>query len=816
MKKSIFALILTLFSASAMAKDIKIERFRYAGPYAVRAPFMLDSVSLDSKKFKTENLLETPLKLGLVKSAKVVADSVFSRSATPALHLLGFQVQNSAYAKAKISVKGLKNYHLYVDGSKIGGAEATLQPGMHEFVVKFLTTEAGSDTVRVKLSTDADLLADATVGTGKRLLTLSDITDGLRIGGMSLSPDGRYAITSYTETLSTGRTSTRYRVTDVKTGRILEETERNIAWMPRSNRYYYTQPGEGGRRIVTVEPATGAISTFAASLSDDGFVIAPNEKFLILTHRNDGPKGDKDVHQYVEPDDRQPGWRNRTSLLYYDIATGTSQPLTYGHHDAMLRDISEDGRYVLFMTSKSRLTERPTTLYSILRLDLQTMKADTIVKNDGFVSSAKFSPDGRTLAVKGSPESFGGIGKNVPEGRTPSMYDYQLYLVDVATGRPTALTRTFNPSIEDFQWSKADGKLYFTALDRDSIHFFSTDAKTLKINKINLPEESIRRFSLAQTQPLVAWTGVGASNSTRSYLTNLKTQKTTLVEDQHARLYGDIALGECKAWDYVNTRGDTVCGRYYLPPSFDATKKYPMLVYYYGGCSPTSRFFEGGYAPHLYAAQGYVVYVVNPSGAAGFGQEHASRHVNTAGDFVADDIIEGTKCFAEEHPFVDAKHIGCFGASYGGFMTQYLQTKTDIFAAAMSHAGISDHTSYWGEGYWGYSYSEVAMANSYPWSHRELYVDHSPLYNADKIHTPILFLHGTADTNVPVGESIQMYTALKLLGREAAFVVIEGENHWVQNYQKRQKWQNTIFAWFQKWLKGDAAWWDALYPEKNL
>ena len=814
MKKSVFAVILSLISVSAVAKDIKIERFRYAGPYEMRTPFMLDSVSLDSKPFKTESLLETPLKLDLVKSAKIVEDTVFSHSAAPSLHLLGFQVQNSAFAKTKISVKGLKNYHLFVDGSKIGGGETQLQPGTHEFVIKFLTEKAGSDTVCVKLSTDADLTADAP--TGKRLLTINDLYDGLRIGGLSLSPDGRFAITSYTETLSTGKSSTRYRVTDTKTGSIVGESEKAISWMPRSNRYYYTQPSEGGRRIVTVEPATGAVSTLATGLSDDPFRISPTEKFLILTHKNDGPKGDKDVHQYVEPDDRQPGWRNRNSLIFYDLSTGIAQPLTYGHHDASLLDISDDGRHLLMITSKNRLTQRPTTLYSILRLDLQTMKADTLVKDDGFIASAKFSPDGRTIAVKGSPEAFNGIGKNLPENRTPSMYDYQLFFVDVATRKATPLTRSFNPSIDDFQWSRADGKLYFTANDRDKINFFSADAKTLKINQIETSEDCVRRFSLAKTQPLVAWTGVSASNSTRSYLTNLKTQKSTLVEDQHARLYGDIALGDCKSWDFVGSRGDTICARYYLPPSFDASKKYPMLVYYYGGCSPTPRYFESGYAPHLYAAQGYVVFVVNPSGAAGFGQEYASRHVNTAGDFVADDIIEGTKCFAEDHPFVDSKHIGCLGASYGGFMTQYLQTKTDIFAAAMSHAGISDHTSYWGEGYWGYSYSEVAMANSYPWSHKELYVDHSPLYNADKIHTPILFLHGTADTNVPVGESIQMYTALKLLGRETAFVVVEGENHWIQDYKKRQKWQATTFAWFQKWLKGDPTWWDTLYPEKNL
>ena len=814
MKKSVFAVILGLIAASAVAKDIKIERFRYAGPYEMRAPLMLDSVSLDSQPFKVENLLETPLKLGLVKSAKVVADSVFSHSGTPSLHLLGFQVQNSAFAKAKISVKGLKNYHLYIDGSKASGGETQLQPGTHEIVVKYLTIDAGSDTVRVNLTSDADLTADAT--TGKRLLTINDLYDGLRIGGVSLSPDGRYAITSYTETLSTGRSSTRYRVTDTKTGTIVGESDKAISWMPRSNRYYYTQPSEGGRRIVTVEPATGLVSTLATGLSEDGFVIAPNEKFLILTHRNDGPKGDKDVHQYVEPDDRQPGWRNRNSLLYYDITTGSTQPLTYGHHNVWPTSISMDGRHLIFMTSKSRLAERPTTLYSILRLDLQTMQADTIVSDDGFISDAKLSHDGRTLAVKGSPEAFGGIGKNLPADRTPSMYDYQLFLVDVATRKATPLTRSFNPSIDDYEWCLTDGKLYFTANDRDKINLFAADTKTLKINQIKLPEDCVRRFWLADTQPLMAWTGVSASNSTRSYLTNLKTQKTTLVEDQHARLYGDIALGDCKTWDFVSSRGDTICGRYYLPPLFDAAKKYPMLVYYYGGCSPTPRYFESGYAPHLYAAQGYVVFVVNPSGAAGFGQEYASRHVNTAGDFVADDIIEGTRCFAEEHPFVDGKKIGCLGASYGGFMTQYLQTKTDLFAAAMSHAGISDHTSYWGEGYWGYSYSEVAMANSYPWSHKELYVEHSPLYNADKIHTPILFLHGTADTNVPVGESIQMYTALKLLGRETAFVVVEGENHWIQDYKKRQKWQATTFAWFQKWLKGDPTWWDTLYPEKNL
>jgi dipeptidyl aminopeptidase/acylaminoacyl peptidase len=179
----------------------------------------------------------------------------------------------------------------------------------------------------------------------------------------------------------------------------------------------------------------------------------------------------------------------------------------------------------------------------------------------------------------------------------------------------------------------------------------------------------------------------------------------------------------------------------------------------------------------MYAAQGYVVYTLNPSGTTGFGQEFSARHVNAWGKVTADEIIKGTETFCQEHPFVDAKKIGCIGASYGGFMTQYLQTRTDLFAAAISHAGISALSSYWGEGYWGYGYCAVANAGSYPWNNAELFTKQSPLFNADKIKTPLLLLHGNADTNVPVGESIQMFAALKLLGKTVEFIQVDGENH---------------------------------------
>ena len=236
-------------------------------------------------------------------------------------------------------------------------------------------------------------------------------------------------------------------------------------------------------------------------------------------------------------------------------------------------------------------------------------------------------------------------------------------------------------------------------------------------------------------------------------------------------------------------------------------------MYYYGGTSPTQKGISNPYTPQLFASRGYVVYTLNPSGTTGYGQEYSARHVNAWGKRTANDIIEATKSLVDSRSFIDKDKIGCLGASYGGFMTQYLQTLTPMFAAAVSHAGISDVTSYWGEGWWGHSYNGVAAADSFPWNNPDLFTKQGSLFNADKINTPLLLMHGTKDTNVPPGESQQIFKALRILNRPVEFIEVDGENHFISDYAKRRLWHSSIMAWFDLWLKDNPQWWSALWPD---
>ena len=451
---------------------------------------------------------------------------------------------------------------------------------------------------------------------------------------------------------------------------------------------------------------------------------------------------------------------------------------------------------------KTGLAYAISTNSDIYIYDLATKKTDNITEeNKGYDTNPQYSPDGKYIAW----QSMERDGYEADLNR--------LFIMNLETGEKRFVSKAFESNVDAFIWSADAKMIYFTGVWHGESQIYALDLANDSVKAITSGMYDYEGVALFGDRLIAKRHSMSMGDEI--YAVELDGSATQLTQE-NKHIYEQLEMGKVEGRWMKTTDGKQMLTWVIYPPQFDPNKKYPMIVYYYGGTTPTTRGISNPYCAQLFASRDYVVYVIQPSGTIGFGQEFSARHVNAWGKRTADDIIEGTKQFCKEHPFVDEKKIGCLGASYGGFMTQYLQTQTDIFAAAVSHAGISDVTSYWGEGYWGYSYNAIAAADSYPWKDPDLFTKQGSLFNADKINTPLLLLHGTVDTNVPIGESIQLFNALKILGKTVEFVTVDGENHFISDYDKRIKWHNSIMAWFARWLQDQPEWWKEMYPERHL
>ncbi|MDR1763189.1 MAG: S9 family peptidase [Dysgonamonadaceae bacterium] len=848
--KSTFFLIAAFAAVfSAYSKEIRIAEARVSQSLPIFSPRLIDSLNVENKAWDAKELLKSSVdfKAVLREAETLKADtaglfsfpSEYAADAVKnkALRLLTFNIDADRYCKAALTIGSNSRFEAWIndklektkdtredslDMKKALKLNLTLEPRRYQVVVKFLSEAGNSNVSDFKISIEPDKkdsLAQIEISTsGNRRLTINDILEGSRLtGDCRISPSGDYFIGSTNTVAAGGKSQSVAELRETRTNRVVYRFNSDIypAWLKTGDRLIYSKSSlsESGRDLYTLALPTLEEKKIAENIPQGSYRVTPDNRFLVMQIREQIPEDKGDLKRVLSPADRSGAYRGRNSIYLYDLTSHYGQRITWGKHNLSVSDIRNDGKKALLAGSEENITERPFRRTTIMELDLNSLKLDTLL-TDNFISGGTYSPDGSQALIIGTGEAFGGIGLNIAEGQISNMYDYQAFMLNIATKEVKALTKNFNPSISGADWSDYDGKIYFNVQDKDRVSIYSYEPAKEAFTKLDLPEDMIRGFSIAQKAPVAVYQGEGTNNAYRLYRCDLKTGKSTLLADPFAERLSEIELSKVSGWNFISDDGTTIEGRYYLPFDFDPAKKYPLIVYYYGGTSPTARTFESSYPLQVYAALGYVVYTLQPSGTTGFGQEFAARHVNAWGEKTADEIILGTQLFCRGHEFVDSTKIGCVGASYGGFMTQFLQTRTNIFAAAVSHAGISNITSYWGEGYWGYSYSGAASAFSYPWNNPRLYTEQSPLFSADKINTPLLLLHGTVDTNVPIGESIQMFNALKILGKTVEFVTVKDENHGIAAYQHRIDWNKTIYAWFARWLKNQPEWWNALYPER--
>ncbi|GGI71769.1 alpha/beta hydrolase family protein [Shewanella gelidii] len=807
-------------SGVAHAADIDLDHIQRLGPVQspIAAP-LSSSAHADTLRANVVANLAGNLGQKPADSVQVFSQKLRWEDASKSTEGQGWlayrlPVSTTRFTQGTLTVKGLDNPQVYVNGELIkSDKEVSLTLATGDYQVLVLADGLkGAETpfaLDWQGKTEVDQLDFSPQKTQR--LSAQQLYDAKVINRLDLSPNGKYLLQSTIEYQSS-QGDKPVQVTELR-----KVADNSVIYRWQDHRPSHPTWSSDSKQLAFV--ASKQIQLFnVADLSIQ--VVAHDIEQVSGLHWY----GDSLLLNWTKPfkadekatskrfqalQDRWSYWRNQSQIFQLDVASGFMRQLTDSKLSSDFLDSNLNQGKLLLTRSPVDYAEPAHGITQLIELDVKDLK-ETLIGEYRTFSGALYAGDG--MYITAGPRFHGGIGIQDTSIEVND-YDGQLYWRD-NKGNLTPLSKGFDPAITGMTKLKNDD-LVLTVKDEDRAPLYLFDKSKKRFKKLETGVDMVNSFGVAvdQSKPTLVFAGTSATVPQKAYKMTLNSSRKQLLFDSQKQSYANTRMGEIQDFDFVNQHGHNIDGRVYLPADFDANKKYPALVYYYGGTSSVGRHFTGRWPFNLWAAQGYVVYVLQPNGATGYGQAFSGRHVNAWGKYSADDIIEGTKAFLNAHSFVDPERVGNMGASYGGFMTMYLATQTDIFAASMSHAGISNLSAYWGHGWWGYGYSGVASRGSFPWNNPELYVQQSPLYQADKITTPLLLIHGNADTNVPVGESHYMYTALKLLGKDVELVEFNNQDHHINTRLARFDWWDTTIAWFDLKLKNQPEWWNKLYPE---
>lgn len=565
----------------------------------------------------------------------------------------------------------------------------------------------------------------------------------------------------------------------------------------------WTAPDGPARSVLRGEPALGLIR------------FSPDGRFLLLasTRGVEDEETEEDAarrRRFLR--ERVPDYDPQPHLHLLEIATGVRRRLTMPG-DFVLEDAAflPGGRKVVYGRTLPR-PERPWFQTEIRVLDLVSGEDRLVATFVGGweVRPRSFAPapDGKRLVFVGPPEQ---VGEGRPEH---NVYNKQLWVLDLGTGAFRRITNDLPYSFEGGRglpgWDRQGKTLFALAGEgsRSRLAQLAPDGEgSWRVVRL-YPGDAIGAAALAPDGSAVLTTQSDLASPAWLEFRELPGGDARILERPNDALADRWMLAPAPQDASFTGPGGESIDAWWYPPTVDVDEsRTPLVLYYYGGCCPTYRGFN--FTHQWLAANGYAVLVINPRGAHGFGDAFADVHVGDWGEQTTADILVGVDAFLAAHPEVDGEHIGIYGGSYGGFLTEYLVSATDRFAAAVSMYGISDLSTYWGQGAWGWTYGDMAVGGATPWADTDLFVRQSPLFRAQHIDTPLLLLHGLADENVLPGESEQLFTALSILDRPVELVLFPGEGHGISGtLANRVAHRTMMLDWFDRFLRDQPEAWE--------
>ena len=444
---------------------------------------------------------------------------------------------------------------------------------------------------------------------------------------------------------------------------------------------------------------------------------------------------------------------------------------------------SADSSAVLFALRHADANEAKSTNLDIYRSALQNpTPVNLSADNAGMDTTPAASPDGKWLAWTSMARATYEADRLV------------IKLMDLKSGKITALTDTWDRSVASLAWAANSKSFLVTAQDVLETPLYRVDLNG-KITRLT------ERGSIAEAVPLKNGGVVYAINSINgpSDLVHMDTKgKTTQLTNVNADTMAMLDPVNYQKFDFTGANGDQVYGQIVKPQG--ATGKLPVLLLVHGGPQGTfNNSWSYRWNPGVMASQGYAVVSIDFHGSTGYGQKFTDSIHKNWGGWPLEDLQKGMEAVGKIDAQLDTNNACALGGSYGGYMMNWISGNwPDRFKCLVNHAGIFDlrAMAYETEELWFDQWD-----NGGPWTTRSDAEKWNPVNHVAKWKTPTLVIHGERDYRIPYSQSLAAFTALQQQGVESKLLVFPDENHWVLKPKNSIQWHQTVFDWVGKHLK---------------
>jgi dipeptidyl aminopeptidase/acylaminoacyl peptidase len=591
--------------------------------------------------------------------------------------------------------------------------------------------------------------------------------------------------------------------------------DNNPRWSPDGKSIAFISTRSGAPQVWMINPEGGeAWQVTTLSTGAAGVIWSPNGKNLAFTSSVYPDCADDEANKKkAEAAEKSKvkgrifdtlffrywnAWRDgtRSHVFVVPAAGGRAVDVTPGDFDAPPMDLgghqdyafSPDGKEIAFV----RNVDPDLKLAIGTNNDVFTTPASggpitAITTNKANDNQPSYSPDGKYLAYKAMARP----------GYESDKLDLMLF--DRTARTAVNLTQKIDASVDETLWA-ADG----------STIYFNTDEKGRNaLYKVAVPGGTIKRiwgeltFSglgllpggkgfvmlvQAMNQPADVWTYDAAYMSIRK------------ITYMNKALLAGLEMNPAEEFWFQGANKDKVHGFLLKPPAFDAAKKYPLLLLIHGGPhGPWKDEFHYRWNAEMFAAPGYVVAMINFHASGGYGQKFSDAIVGDWGGKPYEDIITGIGFLHGRFPFIDMSRNAAAGASYGGYLINWIEGHTDAFRCLISHDGVFDLRSMWGstEELWFPEWEQQGT----PWTNPEQYTKWSPSYFVKNFKTPMLVIHSQNDLRVPLEQGLQLFSSLQRMKVPSKLLYFPDEDHFVAKPQNAELWWKTMLDWLATYLK---------------